>query len=340
MIAQMSILKLCKLAFSTSLSCFTTYTLVPILVSLAVRLGVVDTPDGRIKRHAVVTPYLGGVAVYAGFLAGIALVAPIENRILFLLIGSTLLLLLGLIDDLVALTPYQKFVCQILATLCFLKGGLFLKDQFFHNQFWLVFPISMLWCLTIINGFNLIDVMDGLATTVALGCAVSYGALALVYEQPQALLLLGSFIGALVAFLWYNKPPASIYLGDAGALFIGGFLSALPFFFPWSRIHANAFLTPVIVLAIPLFEIASLIVIRTAKGIPFYRGSRDHFCHYLQRWGWSVSNILILTSCCNVVALAIALLYANGVIPLTHLTTVAILLFAAWLVAVLRARPS
>lgn len=339
MIVQTFILKLFKVLFSATLAFITTYTLVPILIALAQRFGIVDAPNGSLKRHAVVTPYLGGVAVYAGFLAGIALVVPVENRVLFLLIGSTLLLLLGLIDDLVALTPYQKFIGQILATLCFLKGGLFLKDQFFYNHFWVVFPISMLWCLTIINGFNLIDVMDGLATTVALGCAMSYLVISLLFDQFQTTVLLVAFMSALAAFLWFNKPRAIIYLGDAGALFIGGFLSALPFFFPWSTLHTGAFITPVLILGIPLFEIASLVVIRTWKKIPFYRGSPDHFCHYLQRWGLSVPSILVVAALANLALLGTAILYIQGTLSLAFMAIVAIVLFATWMTLVMRSAP-
>jgi UDP-GlcNAc:undecaprenyl-phosphate/decaprenyl-phosphate GlcNAc-1-phosphate transferase len=320
-----------KVGFCCTVSFITTFYLVPLLVDLAVRLGVVDVPDGRIKQHKVVTPYLGGLAVYAGFLAGLALVIPVENRIMFLLIGSTLLLMLGLIDDLVALAPYQKFVGQILAVLCFLKGGLFLKDQFFLNQLWCVIPLSVLWCLTIINGFNLIDVMDGLATTTAIGCAVSYLAIAVYFKDNQTILLLVAFIGSLLAFLWYNRPRASIYLGDAGALFIGGFLSALPFFIPWSSLHQYAFICPLIILAIPLFETGSLICIRTIKQIPFYRGSPDHFCHYLQRWGWSIPQILVFVALANLLLAGITFTYLLSYVNLAPIMVVAIAIFATWI---------
>lgn len=189
----------------------------------------------------------------------------------------------------------------------------------------------MLWCLTIINGFNLIDVMDGLATTTAIGCAISYMAVAVFFGDYQTVLLLVAFASALVAFLWYNRPRASIYLGDAGALFIGGFLSALPFFMPWSRVHEYAFVSPVIILAIPLFETASLICIRIWKGIAFYRGSPDHFCHYLQRWGWSVPQILYGVAFANILLLVATLAYLLSYVNLWPLLAVASALFATWI---------
>ena len=258
-----------KLLFSCIISFLITFYLVPLLSNIAIRLGVVDVPDGRIKRHEKSTPYLGGVAVYAGFISGLALVFPTENLIFSLLVGSTLLLVIGLVDDLVILKPYQKLFGQCVAAICFLKGGLYLKEQFFNDYLFIALPISLLWILTVTNAFNLVDVMDGLATTIALGASISFLIVALSLGQYSVSLLLTSFIGPLLAFLWYNSPPASIYLGDAGSLFIGGFLSAIPFLMSWSNYNPYGFLAPAAILAIPLFEVIMLIIIRTYKGIPF-----------------------------------------------------------------------
>jgi UDP-GlcNAc:undecaprenyl-phosphate GlcNAc-1-phosphate transferase len=176
--------------------------------------------------------------------------------------------------------------------------------------------------------------MDGLATTVALGCAFSYLVIAYLFQQDQVILLLIAFIGSLLAFLWYNKPRAKIYLGDAGSLFVGGFFSALPFFFPWSRFHTLAFLTPVIVLAIPLFEISSLICIRSWKKIPFYRGSPDHFCHYFQRLNWSIPWILMSVATLNIAMLGLSFAFLFNLVSFATLLIVATTFFATWLMSV------
>ena len=110
-----------KILFAFIFSFLITLYLVPYFCSLAWRLRFVDTPDGKIKRHKQATPYLGGVAVYGGFLCGLAFTMPFESQIFLLIIGSTLLLFLGLIDDLCALKPYQKFFGQIIVALCFLN---------------------------------------------------------------------------------------------------------------------------------------------------------------------------------------------------------------------------
>ncbi len=257
---------------------------------VAVKFGILDIPDGRLKLQKQSVPYLGGLAIYLGFLVAVALVLPFENKFFLYILASTCLLFIGLLDDLIKLTPAQKIVGQLIATLCYLKAGFYLKGIFFSN-FWNI-AISAFWFLTIINAFNLIDVMDGLATTVALGVASAYLVFASATNNLHAVLLLCAFIGSLCAFLVFNKPPARMYLGDTGSLFIGGFLASLPFIISWSEYNSCGFLVPVIVSAIPLLEWGTLIVVRTWKGIPFYYGSPDHFSIYLQQKNWSKRAIL------------------------------------------------
>ena len=319
-----------KLLFSIVISFLITLYVVPMLCKVATKLGIIDVPDGNIKRHEKAVPYLGGVAVYIGFIAGLSLVFPFENNIFSLLVGATLLLFVGLIDDLVVLQPRQKFVGQMLAALCFLKGGLFLKEQFF-KEYWLVgLPISFLWILVMTNAFNLVDVMDGLATTIAIGTTGTLLLTTVLFNQNQAALLLGPLLGALVAFLRYNRPPAHIYLGDAGALFVGGFLAATPFLFSWSEQNPWGYITPVIILAIPLLEMAGLILIRTYKGIAFYNASPDHFSLYLLRKGWSKWQVLGLVWGIIGILAAYSLLFLTYSITLLQAGAVGFLGIIAW----------
>jgi UDP-GlcNAc:undecaprenyl-phosphate GlcNAc-1-phosphate transferase len=212
-----------------------------------------------------------------------------------LLIGTTLLLFIGLIDDLVVLKPYQKFSGQFIAAFCLVRSGFYLKESFFLNNFWSV-PLSLFWILSIVNAFNLVDIMDGLASTIAVSATSSFLLIACLNGQWQVALMLTSFLGSVCAFLWYNKPPAHIYLGDAGSLFIGGILATAPFLLKWSNQNVYGFIIPAIILAIPLLEVTSLVVVRTYKRIPFYKASPDHFALYLRNNGWSKNLILIYIS--------------------------------------------
>lgn len=319
-----------KLFFSTLLSFLITYALIPRLCIFAQRLGIVDTPDGLIKRHEHATPYLGGVGVYVGFIAGLALMLPRESTTITLLVGSTLLLFIGLLDDLLAMKPYQKFAGQILAALCFLKGGLFLKEQFFQD-FWMIgIPISLLWLLTVINALNLVDVMDGLATTIAGGALISFLVIALWFGNYGIAIVLSSLIGALFGFFLYNRPPARIYLGDAGSLFLGGVLASVPFLFSWSRMHPMGYGVPAIILAIPLLEVVTLMAVRTYRGIPFYKASPDHFSIYLQQRGWTKNQILGYVFVLSMLLLIGSLLFLTGGMTLVQLIASGVVFILSW----------
>lgn len=268
-----------------------TFCLVPLVLAVAVRTGFIDVPDGRHKKHTQPTPYLGGLAVYCGFLLAYLVTSSVEKEVFIFLAGSTFLLFIGLCDDFTPLKPSEKFLGQCLATACFLYAGFYIKEQFFCNYLNVV--VSVVWFLSLINAFNLVDIMDGLATSIALGVAINFLLLALYCNVSTAAFLLVAFIGALSAFFMYNRPTARIYLGDAGSLFIGGFLGVIPFFFRWNSVIAGGYVLPIIILAIPLLEIGTLVLLRTYKKIPFYHASPDHFALYLLGNGWSKKGILV-----------------------------------------------
>jgi UDP-GlcNAc:undecaprenyl-phosphate GlcNAc-1-phosphate transferase len=318
-----------KLIFALAISFLITFYLVPIMRSIAFKFGILDVPDGKVKMHKQSTPYLGGLAIYLGFITTLALVFPFANEMFLFMVGATLLLFVGLIDDLLIAQPYQKFGGQIIAALCFLKAGLFLKESFFIHHA-LSIPLSFLWLLTVINAFNLVDIMDGLATTLAICATISFLLISLALQNYNAVLLLGSFLGALVAFWWYNKPSAQIYLGDAGSLFIGGFLAAFPFFIKWGGHNQIGIFAPAILLAVPLLEVVSLVIIRSYKGIPFYRPSPDHFALYLQNNGWSKWQILSYLSAISCILFIAAWLLVTNHISISFLCGSTILFLLGW----------
>lgn len=262
---------------------------------LAIRFNIVDIPDGKIKNHENITPYLGGVAVY--IVSSIPLLYVMctdfflfNNRlnnyefvsVLTLFIGSTILLFVGLVDDIKALLPGQKFIGQCIAVLFFLYGGWYIHCSL------LGVLLSALWILAIINAFNLIDVMDGLASSVAIS---AFCGLAMIGSNYLPFFFLW-VAAVLFGFLRHNWPPASIYLGDAGSLFIGGLLGVLTLKISPGQHGYNTNIVPVIILAIPLLELITLIIVRTYKKIPFYKASPDHFSLYLKKNGWSKKKIL------------------------------------------------
>ena len=326
------------------------FYLVPILADTARKRGLIDEPDGKIKKQKRAVPYLGGVAVYLSFIISISLFSSCENNYFWLILGGTWLLFIGLIDDLNPLRPRQKFFGQILAMLCFLKGGLALKSNFF--SFILNLAGSGFWILAVINAFNLVDVMDGLAVILAAIATAAFFILAVCLGNFSLSILLITFLGSLLGFFAYNKPPAKIYLGDAGSLLVGGFLATIPLLFPWSETLGRysiipdvvkgsyilqvltISLIPILLVGIPLLEVSSLIIVRIYHGIPVYLGSPHHFSSYLQNKGWSKRKILCFTGVKAMVMSSCALLFLFGFIPLWALLFVLVAFSFVWFYSV------
>lgn len=326
-----------KQIFAGIFSFFITFYLIPIFCSLAAKLGIMDVPDGSVKRHASATPYLGGVAVYMGFISALALTYPFENQNFLFMVGVTILLFIGLVDDLLVMSPQQKFFGQLIAAFCFLKAGLYLKEHFFY-KIWTI-PVSLFWILSITNAFNLIDVMDGLATLTAFCVTLMFLAFALFSGQGSLVILLSAFLGALGAFFYFNKPPAKIYLGDAGALFIGGFLATIPFFLGWSTYNWYGFFTPTIILAVPSLEMCGLIMLRLLKGHSPFKASPDHFSLLLLAKGWSKNQVLLFVAIFHILLFALAVLFYGGYISFPVLWVIGFCILCVWFSLILSCTP-
>lgn len=304
------------------------FYLVPFFTQAAFKLGVMDVPDGELKKHKAPIPYMGGIAIYLAFLGAIGLLYPIEERVMWLIVGATMLMFVGFIDDLKRISPMRKLVGQCLGVACFLHGGLIVKQSFFASAGNIV--LSGFWMLFLINAVNLIDIMDGLASLVSIVAAIGFFVVALITGQYGVSLLLLALIGSMLGFFWYNKPPAKIYMGDAGSLFIGGFLAAVPLLIKWSSLSTYACYTALIIPAIPLVEVACLIMIRTWKGIPFYRGSPHHFAIYLQNKGWSKKQILFFSGSMGLYLIAASVLFLLNIIGLVGLGLLGIMFCSIW----------
>ena len=307
------------------------WKLTPAMRSYALHHNIVDKPDMRLKKHLRQTPYLGGVSVFLSFMPiffGVAI--PMRDK-LIMASGFFLLLLIGLIDDCYPLAPLNKLIAQF-GVACYF--ALFLYQQAF--SVWIL-PFFVFWFLLLVNAFNLIDIMDGLAVTVAIACNICFFLLSCIVSYCPCAFLFISFALLLSVFLMYNGPPATIFLGDAGALFIGGFFAILSwycFFVP--QVEFKSLLAAILILAVPIIEVCMLIVIRTAKSIPFYQGSPHHFSQYLQKKCWSVYTILLFTFIGSLLFGVVGILFWLELIGLFDMGVALLMLFALWLCCVFR----
>ena len=137
----------------------------PLMRKAALQLGIMDQPDGKLKKHDGAVPYFGGIAVYSAFLLTVGLLTDFGHETLGLLLSGSIALMVGLIDDFGVLNPAQKLVGQTLAALVLVKSGTYIKLTFL--PVWLAIPLTILWILAVMNALNIIDIMDGLASGVS-----------------------------------------------------------------------------------------------------------------------------------------------------------------------------
>ncbi len=267
------------------------FYLVPVMRRAAIRWGVVDKPDGVLKNQQEPVAYLGGVAIYLAFLLSLVLVYDFTPHVVGLLLGATIIVLIGLVDDFGVLKPYQKFAGQLLATVALLKSGIVIELEFF--PVWLNYLLSAFWLLATLNALNIIDIMDGLSCGFSFFALVALAVVALIDGKESMLVLAACLAGTLLGFLYYNWHPAKIYLGDAGSMFLGLMLGTLAMEGSYSsQGNVVGYIAPIMILGVPIFDTSFVMLVRIRKGISPFLGSPDHFALRLKRIGWSVPAIV------------------------------------------------
>jgi len=291
------------------LSFFFALCLTPLMRKAALQLGIVDRPDGKLKAHTKTVPYLGGIAVFTAFLFTVGILSDFGQETLGLLLSGSIALMVGLIDDFGVLTPYQKLLGLTLAALVLVKSGIYIKLVVL--PLWAAIPLTVLWILAVANALNIIDILDGLASGVAAIAAVAIAFANVMANRGSVAFLCVVLAGAISGFLRYNFHPAKIYLGDAGSLFTGFMLAALSMNAGYTRANTLAVISPVLILGIPLFDLALVMWIRWRNGIPVTKGSPDHFALRLRRCKLSVRETAVTTYIAAAVLAGTALLMSQ-----------------------------
>lgn len=260
--------------------------LTPLIAALARRLGVVAKPKTD-RWHKKPTAMLGGVAIWLSVLIPNLIFVPDTTYEWVILRASSFLFLVGLMDDLIHLKPYQKLIGQVLGAAYVVYYGLSLP---WTSSLLINMALAIFWLIAITNAINLLDNIDGLAAGIAI---IAAGFLALSFvnsaQYIDALILL-SFAAALLGFLVYNSNPASIFMGDCGSMFIGFFLSSSALVNVSggrSRSFLPVLAVPILVLFIPIFDTTFVTILRKLSGRAASQGGRDHTSHRLVALGMS-----------------------------------------------------
>jgi UDP-N-acetylmuramyl pentapeptide phosphotransferase/UDP-N-acetylglucosamine-1-phosphate transferase len=300
------------------------FLLFPVIIKIFKQLNWFDTP-GTHKIHSASVPSMGGVAILMGASLALLMILPLQQWISYryFFIAIALMFLIGLRDDVLALTPRQKLFSQLLPVfvLVFLDKsilgslyGLFGEELF---PAWLAYGVSLFTIVIITNAYNLADGIDGLAGTVGIFATIFFGIWFYLAGEPYLSLISLCFAGALVAFILFNWQPSSIFMGDTGALMVGLLLSflairfinlnyALPSDHPFR--FAASISTAVAVLVVPIFDTFRVIVLRLKNGQSPFRADRNHLHHRLLAMGFSHAGAVTRLALMNLGFILLAIL--------------------------------
>ncbi len=280
--------------FLGAVTMFFVGAITPGVRKFAIRINAIDAPIAAHKTHKIAVPYLGGLAILIGVLLasyGSLLFngAETENYLLasYVLIPAVFISAMGLVDDLRGLEPWPRLIVQT-ATASIVAGTLILTDTMgvaFNNTF-LNVAVSILWIVGVCNSINFFDNLDGgAAGTVVVVCIFIF---IIALDRGQILVSALAIVtaGATSGFLFWNKSPAKIYMGDAGALFLGIIVSVLTIRLnPGITPNFLSLAIPLSLLAIPILDTSVAVVSRIRRGLAPFTGGRDHLSHRLIRRG-------------------------------------------------------
>lgn len=281
------------------------FLFVPLVRSFALWRGVLDLPDAR-KVHAVATPLLGGAAVYAAFALTVLYNFNFSRELKGVAVGATAVMVVGILDDMFNLPAVVKLAGQVAGALAALAYGVTLTivPSTWPGAEWLNLLLTVLWFLTVTNAIQFLDGMDGLAAGLGAIASFFITVTAMQTGQRYLMFLSAALLGACLGFLPYNfrfRAPAQVFLGDAGASFIGFTLAGLTAMGEWA--HDNpliALCTPILILAVPLFDITFVAVNRVVAGkvhsIHEWLGyvGRDHIHHRFEAVGLTKTESVLL----------------------------------------------
>lgn len=260
---------------------------------LARKYGFVAKPKAD-RWHKKPTALMGGVAIYLTTLAIYLALVPKTGESLVVMAGASFLFLVGFIDDILFIKPYQKIIGQVIGTAIIIGAGLTLPITGYQVvDIW----ITALWLIGITNAINLLDNMDGLAAGISAIAAVT---LAIGFYSVGAggdLLLICGFIGALLGFLIFNFNPASIFMGDAGSMFVGFLLSSAVMLSQTggrSRGIVSVLAVPALILFVPIFDTTLVTILRKLWGRKASEGGRDHTSHRLVALGLTERSAVLM----------------------------------------------
>ncbi|RLC52938.1 MAG: hypothetical protein DRZ79_00310 [Candidatus Cloacimonadota bacterium] len=302
------------------LSFLTVYSLTPFVIKFANKINFLDNPNAR-KVHKKATPLLGGLSVFIGFLI-LSLYAVLTTfhsfniRIFGYLVGALIIVIVGLIDDRYGMNPLIKLLGQMFSCTIFLVSNDLLH---LFGAVYLTLPILIIWMVGLMNALNFLDNMDGIISGMAGILAFGFYAFSFISKtehfvlQTELIALLSLiFAGAVLGFLPYNFNPAKIFLGDAGSMFFGYFLSSMGILtgkLAALRMNNNIYyLLPVLLLSYAIFDISLVSITRKRDGRRVTQGGKDHSTHRIGNAIGSTKITALIVYLINIIIVLVTIL--------------------------------
>jgi len=312
----------------------------PFVIHWAEKVKAIDVPKDTRRVHKKPTPLLGGLSIYFACLIGILLYVPLNQKIIGVLAGATLIVICGYFDDIKPLSAKTKFAVQIIAAIIAMYSGVRIDRitnplDFIIEGNWIelgvfAYPVTLFWIVGLTNAFNLIDGLDGLAAGLSAISSVTLMVVALLTGPEEAYIIVMTAIlaGSILGFLPYNFNPAKIFMGDTGAMFLGYMLSVISVLGVLKSATALSMLVPIFAMGLPIFDTLFAMIRRFASGRSMVEADKGHLHHRLLAKGYSQKKaVLTLYS--------ISAVLGAGAVALveTKLKTAYILVFVVFLLA-------
>jgi len=324
-----------QVLFFSFLSCISAVVVVPFVIHFSEKKKWLDMPDGKRKVHVKPVPHLGGIALFLAFFLAVFFLSLLGyfSFPFYLLAGGGVIFLTGLIDDLLFLPPWGKLIGQTLGALILIAGGVTIQfftlpwDTMIYLGNW-GYPLTLLWIVGITNALNLIDGMDGLSAGIGAIASFTLGIIAWQEGRIEPAVLSFLLTGATVGFLFYNFPPAKIFLGDSGALFLGGMLATISVQGAVKSAATFTLAIPILILGVPILDTFFAIIRRSKNHLPVSSADRGHLHHRLLERGYSPRRVVVLFYIISIFLGVIAIIVNTFVRNGTYSLLLLLLLFA------------
>mgnify|MGYP000426657032 FL=1 len=296
----------------------------PLVKKLAYKVGAVDVPKDNRRMHDHPIPRMGGLAIFIGCVVSILIFADVDRALRGILLGSCLIVAVGIVDDAHPLGAGVKFILQIVSALIAVWHGViiqtianplfFMDNPYWNFGIWAV-PITVIWIVAVTNSVNLIDGLDGLADGVSTIGAITMLIIALMMGDLEIAVITAALVGACVGFIPYNRNPAKIFMGDTGSTFLGYMLATVSVIGLFKFYAVISFIVPFIILGFPIFDTVSAFTRRILKGQNPMKADRSHTHHKLIDMGMNQKQaVATLYMVAGVLGLCAVMIVTRGYI--------------------------